>query len=352
MIFDDHDLRDDFNTSASWREQMEKVEWWPRRVTSGLGAYWIYQHLGNMSPRGALVGRAARQTVHDGGRRGRGPRHVRQARLRRPRGQPVELLPRPRRHPPAHARLPVRAAAHPRRSADARPGGVGVAHRGAQEGGRGAFCDRHVGAVPAPSGIHHIESWNEALAQGAWGRRTARWSEKIRQAVDLEHWAAFRRSFEDLSTLLAGVGKPVMLLSGDVHYSYVAKADELPIYQLVCSPIRNPLSRTLRRGQHHRPVRRRDPDRTLALPDGQDPQASVQVADHQRPVVLQRGGHPVPGQTAPCPSAGDTAAGNERLGDHQVELKKVSGRNQETGTLQRGGPVVAAHRAPPLRTTG
>lgn len=50
MIFDDHDLRDDFNTSATWREQMAKVPWWPRRVVSGLGAYWIYQHLGNMSP--------------------------------------------------------------------------------------------------------------------------------------------------------------------------------------------------------------------------------------------------------------------------------------------------------------
>ena len=97
-----------------------------------------------------------------------------------------------------------------------------------------------------PAGIHHIQNWNEALAQGAWGRRVARWSEALRQAVDLEHWAAFRRSFEDLSRLLAALGKPVVLLSGDVHYSYVAKAKGLPIYQLVCSPIRNPLSRTLR----------------------------------------------------------------------------------------------------------
>ena len=44
-----------------------------------------------------------------------------------------------------------------------------------------------------------------------------------------------------------------MLLSGDVHYSYLAAAgpasadlESARIYQAVCSPIRNPLSRSLR----------------------------------------------------------------------------------------------------------
>ena len=55
-----------------------------------------------------------------------------------------------------------------------------------------------------PAGIHQVESWNEALCDGAWGGAVARLSEKLRQAVDLEHWAAFRRSFEELSRLLSG----------------------------------------------------------------------------------------------------------------------------------------------------
>src|SRR5690606_17748200 len=50
MIFDDHDLRDDWNTSKTWREQMAQTDWWSRRVIAGLGAYYIYQHLGNLSP--------------------------------------------------------------------------------------------------------------------------------------------------------------------------------------------------------------------------------------------------------------------------------------------------------------
>ncbi|MFD0777012.1 alkaline phosphatase D family protein, partial [Streptomonospora algeriensis] len=50
MLFDDHDIRDDWNTSGTWREQMARTPWWRPRITSGLGAYWVYQHLGNLSP--------------------------------------------------------------------------------------------------------------------------------------------------------------------------------------------------------------------------------------------------------------------------------------------------------------
>src|SRR5690606_5333739 len=50
MIFDDHDLRDDWNTSFAWREEMYRHQWWRRRVVAGLGSYWVYQHLGNLSP--------------------------------------------------------------------------------------------------------------------------------------------------------------------------------------------------------------------------------------------------------------------------------------------------------------
>ena len=50
MIFDDHDIRDDWNTSASWRADMKQKPWWRDRIRAGLASYWVYQHLGNMSP--------------------------------------------------------------------------------------------------------------------------------------------------------------------------------------------------------------------------------------------------------------------------------------------------------------
>ena len=58
----------------------------------------------------------------------------------------------------------------------------------------------------------------------------ARLGEKLRQGADLEHWAAFPESFTRLVTRLGEVaaGKhgaapsTVLILSGDVHHSYVA----------------------------------------------------------------------------------------------------------------------------------
>jgi phosphodiesterase/alkaline phosphatase D-like protein len=50
MVFDDHDVRDDWNTSRAWRQMMAETDWWQARIEAGLMTYWLYQHLGNLSP--------------------------------------------------------------------------------------------------------------------------------------------------------------------------------------------------------------------------------------------------------------------------------------------------------------
>ena len=105
-------------------------------------------------------------------------------------------------------------------------------------------------------GLHHLEAWNEAVCGGAWGRLATKLGEFIRQLVDLEHWAAFHESFTRLAKLLRSVGagersngKPpasVVVLSGDVHHGYLARVSfrggvESSVYQVVSSPLRNPL---------------------------------------------------------------------------------------------------------------
>src|SRR2546421_673501 len=50
MIFDDHEIIDDWNTSQRWRERMVAQPWWRERITAGLASYWVYQHLGNLDP--------------------------------------------------------------------------------------------------------------------------------------------------------------------------------------------------------------------------------------------------------------------------------------------------------------
>ena len=55
-------------------------------------------------------------------------------------------------------------------------------------------------------GFHDLEAWNERLCDGAWGGLAARGSEKLRRAVDFDHWAAFQFSFQRLRELLEEVG--------------------------------------------------------------------------------------------------------------------------------------------------
>jgi hypothetical protein len=132
------------------------------------------------------------------------------------------------------------------------------------EHSRGSF-DHLIVASTLPvfmsHGLHHLESWNQAVCNGVWGRTSARVSERLRRAVDLEHWPAFHDSFERFVDLLRIVshgfdGKPpatITVLGGDVHTAYVAEvslgtdAGPSRVYQIVCSPFRNPLTPSQRR---------------------------------------------------------------------------------------------------------
>jgi hypothetical protein len=115
-----------------------------------------------------------------------------------------------------------------------------------------------------PAGLQYLEAFSEALAGGAWGRAGQRAGEKLRQAADLEHWGAFQESFRAVAEMAVQVAsgqrgrapRTVAFLSGDVHHSYVSQVTRLRrgddrrlqsrMIQVVCSPIRNPLPRSMR----------------------------------------------------------------------------------------------------------
>ncbi|MCW2615614.1 MAG: hypothetical protein JWN08_2608 [Frankiales bacterium] len=265
MVFDDHDIHDDWNTSAAWRREMQATSWWKDRVEGGLMAYWIYQHLGNLSP-AAL----AEDELW--------------ARLQDTRGDARELL-----------------RAHAERADGEADGGKGVrwsyrrdygdvrllvldsrGGRVLETGDRSMVdaaewnwiveqtrdCASHLllaSSLPVllPPAVHGLEAWDEAVTDGAWGRRWKGWGERIRQGADLEHWAAFGASFERLVALVAHVGSgrcgpapaSITFLGGDVHFSYLAQAHFPPgrgvtsvVNQVVCSPVRNPVNRTVQTG--------------------------------------------------------------------------------------------------------
>ena len=70
MIFDDHDVHDDWNISQAWVEEARKHEWWNEHIMGALSSYWVYQHLGNLAPDAHQGRRAAGEG--EGVRRRRG----------------------------------------------------------------------------------------------------------------------------------------------------------------------------------------------------------------------------------------------------------------------------------------
>jgi hypothetical protein len=265
MIFDDHDIRDDWNTSQEWRREMEATSWWHGRIVAGLGSYWVYQHLGNMSPDERRQDELYAQVLaHDGDDEfDFGP--TIDAFAERVDHKPQTYRWSYTREFDTQARLVVVDSRAARQ--------LDPDHRALLDADEASWLDEQlrgdvdhllVGtSLPflLARGLHHLEAFSEALADGAWGGRGARMGEKLRQVVDLEHWGAFQKSFQEVASQVMEVAagergrapSTVTFLSGDVHHSYVSEArpvDGRPlqstILQAVCSPIRNPLSRNMR----------------------------------------------------------------------------------------------------------
>jgi hypothetical protein len=256
MIFDDHDVHDDWNISRSWIEDMQSRPWWTERIVGALVSYWIYQHLGNLSPdeleQDSLYQRvraaddaapllrefALEADREDGGSRWSFSRRIANSRL-------LVLDSREGR---------VLRERH-RQMLDERE------WRWAEKQLEGAFD--HVLVVSTlpvllPPSVHYVEAWNEAVCDGAWGKFAARAGEKLRRALDLEHWSAFQKSFHRLVDLIGELAAgrygaapaSIVLLGGDIHQAYVEEVafrtgagTRSRVYQAVCSPFRHPLSR-------------------------------------------------------------------------------------------------------------
>jgi hypothetical protein len=251
MVFDDHELTDDWNISEAWVDEMRTHPSWDEQIFGCLASYWVYQHLGNLSPH-ELEGDELFQKVKQADDAG--------PLLR-------EFVYRTHREPVltrwsfcrdfGNVRLVVvdsrggRVLRRDRRSmVDADE------WRWVEEHAAGRFdhllLATSVPVLPGP-GMHYLQVWNEAVNSGAWGERAAEWGERLRRSQDFDHWGSFHNSFAKLTNLIRAIGAgekgqppaSVVILSGDVHYGYLAEVTfynqdvTSPIYQATCSPLRN-----------------------------------------------------------------------------------------------------------------
>jgi hypothetical protein len=259
MVFDDHDVHDDWNISWRWIEEMRAKPWWEARITGAFMAYWIYQHLGNQSPP-ELETDAVFAQVKDAGDAGPLLRRLAHEWDRESAASRWAFW-----RDFGDTRLLVLDSRAARVLSDGRRQMVDDDEwKWIVDHSSGAFDHVLIAStlpVFLPRGIHHLQAWNEALCAGRWGRLAANLGERLRRAVDLEHWAAFNRSFEQLCDWLRTLARgaegaeppaSILLLGGDVHSSSIHQVDlrvggSCRVHQLVCSPFRNPLSAKERR---------------------------------------------------------------------------------------------------------
>ena len=270
MIFDDHDIRDDWNTSQQWHREMNAKPWWHQRIVGGLASYWVYQHCGNLAPEQLAedeIWQLVAAHAAAGGEVELDLSHVLDAFAERVDTQPDTYRWSYTRDL-GDSRLIVvdsraaRVLTPERRSIldDAEMAWLDEQLRGDVDH---LFIGTSLPFLLA-QGIHDLEAINEAMATGAWGPRVGRFGERMRRALDLEHWAAFQEGFAKVLDMVVEVargqrGRPpgtITFLSGDVHNSYVTEIDRNQVgagasrvVQAVCSPIRNPLPRGVRIGQ-------------------------------------------------------------------------------------------------------
>jgi hypothetical protein len=260
MIFDDHDVHDDWNTSLEWVREMRDQAWWRRRIVAAFESYFVYQHLGNLSP-----SERHQLDLYEELRSGDDPT----ARLREFAQQADEEI--------AGKRWSFCRDIGPARVVmiDSRAGRVlEPGERAMVDAAEWEWIGAHaVGDVdhlligtslPLIMGpaMHWLEAWNEVVADGTWGPLGKKVGEKLREALDLEHWPAWQQSFRAMCDLLQAVGSgqrgdppaTICVLSGDVHHAYLAEVGfpagsgvRSAVWQAVCSPFRNPLDAHERR---------------------------------------------------------------------------------------------------------
>jgi hypothetical protein len=260
MIFDDHDIHDDWNTSKDWVSEMRATGWWDERITGGFVSYWLYQHLGNLSPSELedldLLTRV--KEAEDAGPLLRDYAFKADREIEGTRWSYCRDI--------GPARL-VMVDSRAGRVLD--PGKRSMVDEDEwawiEEQARGD-CDHLLLGTSLPllmaPGMHYVEAWNEAVCDGAWGGVAARIGEKVRQAVDLEHWAAFGESLERMMGIFKATGTgqrgeapaSIIALSGDVHHAYLSEVAfpkgtrmQSKTWQATCSPFRNPLDNRERR---------------------------------------------------------------------------------------------------------
>ena len=267
MAFDDHEVTDDWNLTGGWVRQMETTPGrWAEVIADGLAAFFVYQGWGNFDPSVPPIDERF-QVLRDAAKSGGDALEP----LRKQFLKSLGLRPAKRfrwyfdiasspplavldlrmdrqllaPHRPSGKTVEVHASYKEKLIGDDQLGWFKLKLQRAGEPLivvsplpvlRPGLMDQLSLVSVRP--MSRILSEAETLTRGNSDRY-----ENLRREQDMEGWAAFPSSFVDFFTEVVKSRRPVIALSGDVHYSYAIStsvgARKVPFVQLVSSALQN-----------------------------------------------------------------------------------------------------------------
>lgn len=275
MIFDDHEITNNWNIAPSWLEQALR-RGMEQTLVDGLVAYWVYQGWGNLCAQSAS-GHPLLALMQQAERSGEDVLEELRACVRKavhgeidphwhyeiPTTPPIFVADVRADRPALHGQTDAAVLAAPARI---------MSQSQMQELRR--WLQAHaattvllVSSVPAllpPAiGLAEYMAGLRPFQRGPLQRPAhmlATAQRQLARRMSFDHWPVFSETWHELVDLLATRQRDIIVLSGDVHFSYAAQArtslfptkKRATLYQLVASPFRNILSQSnsdLIRGQ-------------------------------------------------------------------------------------------------------
>ncbi|HZR39726.1 MAG TPA: alkaline phosphatase D family protein [Ktedonobacteraceae bacterium] len=264
MIFDDHEITDNWDTAPTWRAEALK-KGWEQMLIDGLVAYWVYQGWGNLERRTQRDHSPLLTIMQEAEQHGQDILESLRVQIKE------ELYGRTDLH--WHYTLPTVPAIF---VADARVGRTAVFSDSKQEIYAPARIMSQqqmnelrtwvhtnttgplllISSVPLllPPAIGFIEYmagkrfWRSTPLQ--WlGQHMAQLQQKVARKASFDHWPVYSATWQEFIHLLDECDQDMLILSGDVHFSYAMQAQrtgrkkqQRQLYQLVCTPLQNILS--------------------------------------------------------------------------------------------------------------
>jgi phosphodiesterase/alkaline phosphatase D-like protein len=264
MIFDDHETTNSWNSWPTWRA--EAIQQGKEHILiDGLVAYWVYQGWGNLSSQERLRHPLAQMMQR--------AEHSAQDILEELRDY-IRTTMREQSEQYWHYQIPTmppifvtntrtdRTAIFPHNQKDLLAPTHIMGQQQMADLRRWMFENATQPAIIASSvpvllppviGLAEyltgIRIWSKSIAPLRWlGQQLARIQLRLAQRLKFDHWPVYTASWNELLQTVRDHSGTVVILAGDVHFSYAAEGRPLfsrtqktRFYQLVSSPIQNEL---------------------------------------------------------------------------------------------------------------